>query len=99
MDHHLEIVEQDPAALTLALAADQSGSRLAHPQLDLVDDGPDLPVVGRRTQHERVGDDELIAHVIGDDAVGQLVRRGQRGGFDKLDGPWCGSHECLRLLR
>src|SRR5260370_20070825 len=94
VDHDLEVIEQYPAALTLALAADQLRAGLAHAELDLVDDGPDLPVVGRRAQHECVGDHELLAHVVGDYAVGQLVRGRKRGGLHKLDGPRCGSHEC-----
>ena len=92
VDHHVEVVEEHPAALPFALAADQARARLAHPQLDLVDDGLDLAVVQRRAEQERVGDNELIAHVIGGCAVRQLVRRGQRGGLHKLDGPRCGSH-------
>ena len=95
MNHHVEVVEQYPAALPFALPADQLRAGLAHPELDLVDDGPDLPVVGRRTQHEGVGDHELLAHVVGDDAVGKLVRGRERGGLHKLDGPRCGCHECL----
>src|SRR5260370_7845780 len=92
VDHDLEVVEQYPAALTLALAADQLRAGLAHAELDLVDDGPDLPVVGRRAQHEGVGDHELFAHVVSDYAVGQLVRGRQPARLPKLNGPPSGSH-------
>ena len=77
LDDHIQVVEDAPRpALPLALAADAGRLGLAHPQLDLVDNGPDLPVVGRGADHERVGDGKLIAHVIGDNAVGELVRGG-----------------------
>src|SRR4029078_1471000 len=45
VDHPVEVVKGPPAALPFALAADQAGARLGHPQLDLVDDGLALAVV------------------------------------------------------
>ena len=60
--------------------------------LDRVDDRLDLPVVGGRAEQERVGDDELLGDVEGDDVLGQLVRGRLGGGADELEGPVGGGH-------
>ena len=78
----VDVVEQHPAALALALAAHRLGAQPAQSLLDRVDDRADLPVVGRRAEHEDVGDDELVAHVEGEDVVGELVG-GRLGGGDR----------------
>ncbi len=92
VDHDVVVVEQHPAALVLALAADQGGACLLELELYLVDDRADLPVVGPGAQQEHVGDRELVADVVGDDVSGQLLGRGERGDLGELDSPWGGSH-------
>jgi hypothetical protein len=71
--HHVSVVEQHPATLTLALTSDRLRADVAQLVLDLVDDRPDLPVVGRRADQERVGDHQLLRHVERDDVVSELV--------------------------
>ena len=90
----VEVVEQDPAAFPLTLTAHGPGPGLAQPVLDLVHDRPHLAVVGGGTEQEHVGDDELLAHVVGDDVTGELVRRSLCGDPRKLDGPAGSSHVC-----
>ena len=92
VDHDVVVVEQHPAALVLALAADQGGACLLELELYLVDDRADLPVVGAGAQQERVGDRELVADVVGDDVSGQLLCRGERGDLGELNGSRGGSH-------
>jgi hypothetical protein len=70
--HDVAVVDQHPAAVALALAADRLGADLAQLVLDLVDDRLDLAVVGGRGEQEGVGDRELLADVEGDDLVASL---------------------------
>src|SRR6185312_9046186 len=73
------IVQQRPAPFAGALAARGFVARLTHFLLDLVDDGIDLSFIGRRGDHEAVGDGELGGDVDDDDVVGEL-RGGGTGG-------------------
>ena len=77
------VVDQHPAAVALALAADRLGADLAQLVLDLVDDRLHLAVVARRGEQERVGDRELVADVEGHDVLGQLVGGRARGDVDE----------------
>ena len=86
VDDHVDVVEQHPAALALALAAYRLGAELPQPLLDRVDDRLDLAVVGRRAQDEAVGDHQLLAHVEGEDVVGELVGGRLGGGDGQLAG-------------
>lgn len=87
MDHDVAVVKQDPPAVALALSAYGLGADVAKLLFDLVDDGPHLPVVRRRAQHEGVGDHQLVGHVEGDDVVSELVGGRLGRGGDELDGP------------
>ena len=95
----VDVVQQRPAAFAGALAASGLVAGLAHFLFDLVDDGVDLSFVGRRGDHEAVGDDELIGHVDDDDVVGKL--RGRRAGGDggHVDRLGCGRHASSPGLR
>src|SRR5260370_34941345 len=84
----MHVVEQHPAAFSLAMAPYRLRAGAAHPLLDLVNDGTDLTVVTRGAEQERVGDDELLAHVVADDGVGKLVR-----------GSLCGDPQQLHCVR
>ncbi len=75
----LAVVDEHPAPVALALAADRLGADLAELVLDLVDDRLDLAVVGGRGEQEGVGDGELLADVEGDDLLAELVG-GRAGG-------------------
>jgi hypothetical protein len=79
VDYHVKVVEQHPPALALALTAHRLGPGLAQLVLDVINDRLDLAIVGCRAEQERVGDDKLLAHVVGDDVGSELVGRGSRG--------------------
>src|SRR6266567_1800417 len=99
MDYDVEVVEQHPAPLALALAPRRLGARLGELVLDLVDDRLDLPVVRGGAEQECVSDHELLADVVRDDVGGQLVGRGTGRDPDELSGPFCGCHEwCVPSL-
>ena len=94
VDDDVDVVEQDPATLALALAAGRAYVELdAQALLDGVDDRADLPVVGRRAEEEGVGDDQLLGHVEGDDVLGELVGCRFGGGHHQGDGLGCCGHE------
>ena len=88
--HDLAVVDQHPAAVALALAADRLGADLAQLVLDLVDDRLDLPVVAAGGEQEGVGDGELLADVEGDEVGGRACRRprGRRRGRARGRGRW-----------
>src|ERR1700722_6129990 len=96
VDNDVDVVQQHPAALALAFPADGLGPGLAQAVLDLIDHRVHLAVVGGRAEQERVGDDELVADVVGNDVGGELVRCGCGGDLNKLDGPVGGCHGCWR---
>ena len=74
MDYDVEVVEQDPAALALTLAADQfrAGRRIRSSISSTM--ARTCRSLDAEHSDEGVRDHELLAHVIGDYAVGQLVR-------------------------
>ncbi len=88
----VDVIQQRPAAFAGALAAGGLVAGLAHLLLDLVDNGVDLPFVGRRGDDEAVGDDQLIGHVDDDDIVGKLRRGRARGDSGHLDRLRAGRH-------
>ena len=93
VDDDVDVVEQDPAGLAVALAAHRLGAELLlQPLLDLVDDRLDLAVVGRGGQQEGVRDRQHVADVVGDDVVRELVGGRLCGGVDELDGAVSGGH-------
>ena len=100
--HDVDVIEQRPATFAGALAAGRFVPGGAHLLLDLVDDGVDLPLVGRRRDDEAVGDDQLARHVDDDDVVGEFGGRrlcGDRGHVDGLS-VWrsrCGLLYCAGL--
>ena len=89
LDVHDDVdeVQQCPAAFAGALAACRFVAGQPHLLLDLVDDRVDLTLVGRRRDHEAVGDHQLAGHVDDDDVVGEFGRgrpcghRRHRDGF------------------
>jgi hypothetical protein len=93
VDDDLAEVEQDPAALLLALAPDRLGAELAQPLLDGVHDREHLAVVGCGGEQEHVGDDELLAHVEQQDVLAELVGRGLGSRGRELDSAGGGRHD------
>src|SRR5687767_5245770 len=93
MDDDVDVVQQDPAGLAVALAAHRLGAELlVQPLLDLVNDRLDLAVVGRGGEQEGVRDGQHVADVVRDDVVRELVGGRLRGHIDQLDGAIGGSH-------
>ena len=93
VDDDVDVVEQDPAGVAVALAAHRLGAELlVQPLLDLVDDRLDLAVVGRGGQQEGVRDRQHVADVVRDDVVRELVGGRLRGGGDELDRAVSGGH-------
>src|SRR3954454_14993293 len=88
----LGVVEQHPAAVTLAFAAYRLGADVPQLVLDLVDDRPDPPGVGRRGEHESVRDHQLLGNVEGHDVVGDLVGGSLCGAANQLEGAVGGGH-------
>ena len=82
-----KVVQEHPAVLLVALAPQRlEVLLLAEPALDLVDDGRDLALDGRRADEEHVGDGQVVGHVEGDDVLGQLLVGGLGRGDGQLDG-------------
>ena len=94
MDDDVQVVEQDPALLPLAFPADRAGTGETQLLLDFIHDRAHLTVVGGGTQQEHVGDDELLAHVVGDDVSCELLSRGFGRDPGELDGPGGSGHVC-----
>src|SRR5687767_11519190 len=93
MDDDVDVVQQDPAGLAVALAAHRLGAELlVQPLLDLVDDRLDLAVVGRGGEQEGVRDGQHIADVVCDDVVRELVGGRLSGGGDELERAVSGGH-------
>ena len=69
----VEVVEQHPAVLPLALAVRRLLTIGSEPLLDRLDDGAHLTVVGRRAKQEGVGHSKLVADVERDDVHRKLV--------------------------
>ncbi len=84
--HDVEVVQQHPALLAVALAADRSGIQLAQCLLDAVDHGADLAFVGGGDDEEHVGDGQLLRHVEGDEVGAELVGRRGGGGLGEPEG-------------
>ena len=82
----VDVVQEHPATLALAFAADRVDVDLVERLLDAVDDRLDLTVVGRRAQQEDIGDHEGLGHVEQHDVLGQLVRRGLCREVRELEG-------------
>ena len=95
VDDDVDVVQQRPAALAGAFAAGGLVAGLAHLLLDLVDDRVDLSLVGRRRDHEAVGDDQLIRDVDDDDIVGELRGRRARCDCRHVDGLGRGGQRVL----
>src|SRR4029453_9535854 len=85
VDDDVEVVQQHPAALPLALAAYRLGVQGAPLLLD------------RRRDQERVGDRQLLGDVERDHVLGLLVVGGLRGRGQQLDGPLGCSHLFLNV--
>ena len=81
------VVEQHPAAVALALAADRLVPLQAQRLLDRVDDGLDLALVVAGGDDEDVGDGQPVADVDQDDVGGELVGGGLRGGGGERRSP------------
>jgi hypothetical protein len=77
LDVHDDIdeVQQNPAALPGTLASHRLGTGGAHLLLHRVDDRLHLALIGRRGDHEAIGDDQLLGHVQQNQVVGLFVRR------------------------
>ena len=102
VDHDVGVVEQHPAAVALALAADGLVRRRARSLLlDRVDDGLDLPLVAAGGDDEDVGDGEPLADVDEDDVGGELVGGGlrRRSGRARWPGRWRSRAPSLRAHR
>src|SRR6476469_2962984 len=96
VDDDVAEVDEDPAALALALAADRLADQLTQPVLDLVDDGAALPLGRCGGDDEHVGERHLLAHVDGHHLLGELLLGGQGGHLRELDRMVCCGHESPR---
>src|SRR5918994_6384248 len=80
MHDDIDVVEEPPARVALALAARRADVELLPERaLDLLDDRLDLAAGRRGADHEVVRDDDQPAHVQDDDVL-SLLRRGGAGG-------------------
>src|SRR5687768_8801824 len=81
VDHDVDVVEEPPAGVTLALPSRRANVELL-PQgtLDLVHHRLDLACGSRGADHEVVSDHDQRAHVEDDDVLGLLGRGGSGGG-------------------
>ncbi|MCY1246576.1 hypothetical protein D9M72_598240 [compost metagenome] len=86
VDHHVRVIQQDPASAGTALAADRTEILLAQFLFDAVDDGVDLALTGRGGNQEDVGQGQPLADVQANDVLGYLVRCSARGDAGYGDG-------------
>ena len=85
MDDEVDEVEEDPARLTLSLAAQGAGAFGAAGALDLFGDGADLALAVARADDEVVGDDQRLGDVEDDDVAGLLGGRRRCGGEGEIE--------------
>ena len=74
MDDEVQVIEEHPPGLPVALAAVRLHALGTKLLVDLLDDGPHLALVAPRTDHEVVGDPDEGTDVEDDDVAGQLRR-------------------------
>ena len=87
VNDEIDVVEQDPAALALAFAAEGLAVPFGQPLLDFTRDCLDLPIGISAADHEVVGDDELLRDVEDHYALGFLGRGGRRSIEDEIEVP------------
>ena len=88
VDDEVDEVEEDPARLTLSLAAQGAGAFGAAGALDLFGDGADLAVAVAGADDEVVGDDQRLGDVEDDDVAGLLGGRRRCGGEGEVETGW-----------
>jgi hypothetical protein len=97
----VEVVEQHPALLAVALAV--YGLRIMSSQrlLDPIDNRADLALVGRGDHQEHVGNGQLFGNVVRDQIGAQLVNGRVRGRARQLQCAFSGGQDlsiCRRSL-
>src|SRR5919108_1143466 len=85
VDHDVDVVEEPPARIALALASSRANAQLLlQGPLDLLDHRTDLPGGRGRADHEVVGDHDQPAHVQDHDVLGLLRGGGSGGGGGRV---------------
>src|SRR5699024_8982310 len=93
VDDDVAVVQQHPAGVALALAAQRLAAALAEQRLlDAVDDRGDLPLGLPAAHEEHVGDDDQLGDVQADHLVGELVGGGLSGHPGEVEGFFRGAH-------
>src|SRR5699024_386025 len=93
VDDDVAVVQQHPAGVALALAAQRLAAALGEQRLlDAVDDRGDLPLGLPAAHEEHVGDDDQLGDVQADHLVGELVGGGLSGHPGEVEGFFRGAH-------